>query len=80
MNTIGVSRDDAWSQFLKLTQEARVRNSGLSATSKKTAVPGSRSASIKSDTMPLILNGVSYNTNKPDVKKVILGGKFDAYA
>ncbi len=78
MNTNGISRDDAWAQFMKLTQEARVRNSGLAHSS--TSVSGTKKESVRANPSPLVLNGVSYNKSKPDVKKVILGGKFDAYA
>ncbi|NLL12985.1 MAG: hypothetical protein GX267_06255 [Fibrobacter sp.] len=78
MNTNGISRDDAWAQFMKLTQEARVRNSGLAHSS--TSVSTSKKESAKATRLPLILNGASYNMSKPDVKRVILGGKFDAYA
>ncbi len=78
MNTKAISRDDAWAQFMKLTQEARVRNSGLAHSS--TSVSGSKKESVRTNPSPLILSGVSYNKSKPDAKRVILGGKFDAYA
>ncbi len=78
MNTKGISGDDGWAQFIKLTQEARVRNSGLANSSS--SVSGSKKASARTNSLPLVLNGVSYNKGKPDVKRVILGGKFDAYA
>lgn len=78
MNTKGISSGDAWAQFMKLTQEARVRNSGLAHSS--TSVSGPKKTSGKTKPSPLVLSGGSYNKSKPDVKRVILGGKFDAYA
>jgi hypothetical protein len=78
VNTKGISKDDAWARFMKLTQEARMRNSGLVHSS--TAVSGTKRDSLRTNSSPLVINGVSYNKSKPEAKRMILGGKFDAYA
>ncbi|HEX3020508.1 MAG TPA: hypothetical protein VHP36_09405 [Chitinispirillaceae bacterium] len=80
MNTHAIGKGDAWAQFIKLTREARVRNSGLTSGASKTSVSNSKTASSRPATSPLIINGASYNQSKPDVKRIILGGQFDAYA
>jgi len=81
VNTQGIGKQDAWSHFMKLTQDARLRNNGLSSgISAVSTSKSSSAASVQANKVPLILKGMSYSKGQPDVKKVILGGKFDAYA
>jgi hypothetical protein len=55
-----------------------MRNSGLVHSS--TAVSGTKRDSLRTNSSPLVINGASYNKSKPEAKRMILGGKFDAYA
>lgn len=69
---------DAWIRFMKLAQDARTRNSGLSKVSKNSSIKSAfpsmptykSSGTLKS----------SFSTGTPDVKRRILGGQFDSYA
>lgn len=81
MNTQGIGKQDSWGHFMKLTQDARLRNTGLSSRASTVSASKSNAASsVQTNKSPLILKGASYSKGEPDVKKVILGGKFDAYA
>lgn len=81
MNTQGIGKQDSWAQFMKLTQDARLRNTGFAEKSQK--VSSARSTTTDASQLrplSLSLKGISYSSGEPEVKKVILGGKFDAYA
>jgi len=69
---------DAWIRFMKLAQEARSRNTGLSTVQKKNTVqtPFPLAATYKSSGS--VRSG--FSTGAPNVKQQILGGQFDTYA
>jgi hypothetical protein len=84
VNTQGVqSNNDSWAQFVKLTQDARKRNQGIS-TQTGTASQVNRTASnttaavFQSQSVPFAKN-VSFNNEVPKVQSKILGGMFDTY-
>lgn len=73
---IGGSRD-SWSQFMKVAQEARLRNSGFAQ--KAGFVSGVQEE--KPQTSPIVSSrGVAFSAGEPGVNRRILGGLFDAYA
>ncbi len=69
---------DAWIRFMKLAQDARTRNSGLSKVSKNSSVQSAFPS------MPTFKSAATYKSSfsagTPDVKRRILGGQFDSYA
>lgn len=77
MNTQAVGNRDAWAQFMKLTQEARMRNSGFVVRGERVSAP-EREKTIPAAAVPS--RGVSFSTAEPREKGRILGGLFDAYA
>lgn len=78
INTQGVGGSrDSWSQFMKVAQEARLRNSGFAQ--KAGFVSGVKEE--KSQTSPVASSrGVAFSAGEPKVNSRILGGLFDAYA
>jgi len=65
---------------MRLTQEARIRNSGLT---KEEPVNKGKATDLKYlerfQKLPLVSNS-TYLTNVQESKTPVLGGKFDAYA
>lgn len=84
MNTQAVSgNSDSWAQFMKLTQDARKRNQGISTQSATASqvnrtVSKTTAALFQSQTVPFAKN-VSFNSAVPKVQSKILGGMFDTY-
>ncbi|MDG5815650.1 hypothetical protein QA601_11205 [Chitinispirillales bacterium ANBcel5] len=83
MNTQGVNSQDSWAQFMKLTSQARARNStafnGKTDTNQKAGAKSTISREVKmfqSSKLP------SVNLQSADKAKSgkTLGSKFDAYA
>ncbi|NLE02468.1 MAG: hypothetical protein GX640_21605 [Fibrobacter sp.] len=78
MNTVGVKNSDAWAQFMKLTQDARVRNTSLSNVQKTSST---KSGGILQATPRSVIGNMElYRTKQPQTKSPVLGGRFDAYA
>ena len=85
LGTDAVSGGDTWMKFMKLTEEARVRNSGLSTATKRASQTFKTSSSAHTFpglplTQPKSTGRVAFVSGAPDVKKRILGGQFDTYA
>ena len=78
MNTQGVGSRDAWAQFVRLAQEARTRNQGLSAGVAKHSA--AQPTGIQGTFSLPPARGVSFATGEPKVKAKVVGGLFDAYA
>lgn len=84
MNTQGIrSNNDSWAQFVKLTQEARMRNQGIStqtgtASQVNRTVSKTTTAVLGSQSVPFAKN-ISFNSAVPKVNSKILGGMFDTY-
>jgi hypothetical protein len=69
---------DAWIRFMKLAQEARSRNNGLSTVQKKNTIePALPSATAYKPAGSL---RTGFTTSAPNVKQRIIGGQFDTYA
>lgn len=83
MNTQGIGNSsDGWAQFVKLTQEARLRNKGIqneSVTFSVNSKIAAGSTATQEKTAPIARNN-SFMRGEPQVKAKILGGLFDAYA
>lgn len=77
MNTQAVGNRDAWAQFMKLTQEARLRNSGFVARGERLSV-SDREKTLSAAAIPS--RGVSFSAAEPRENGRMLGGLFDAYA
>lgn len=83
---VGVGSD--WQQFIKLAQDARMRNNGLSDTAAKpvSSVNKTQAAAMPRAAFPEVNTTVSaksgyYKTSFPaQVPVRILGGKFDGWA
>jgi hypothetical protein len=75
---------DAWIRFMKLAQEARTRNSGLSTVQKKSTVePAFPLTTTYKPTKTYKPSGslsTGFSQSAPNVKQRILGGQFDTYA
>lgn len=69
---------DSWTRFMKLAQDARTRNNGLSKVSKNSSVQ-SAFPSMPTYKSSGVLKS-SFSTGAPDIKRRILGGQFDSYA
>jgi hypothetical protein len=69
---------DSWTRFMKLAQEARTRNSGLSKVSRNSSVESAFPSTTTSRSSSTYKS--SFSTGAPDVKRRILGGQFDSYA
>lgn len=88
MNTQGIrGGSDAWSQFVKLAQEARARNSAAPAAVQKSGLQSllNVAALRRQVSTARIDNGASVSsttpaTGTPEKNAKILGGLFDAYA
>lgn len=84
MNTQAVSgNNDSWVQFMKLTQDARKRNQGISTQGATTSqvnrmVSKTTAAVFQSQAVPFAKN-ISFNNTAPKVQSKILGGMFDTY-
>jgi hypothetical protein len=84
VNTKVVSgNNDSWVQFMKLTQDARKRNQGISAQSGTApqvnrTVSKTTAAVFQSQAVPFAKN-ISFNNAVPRVQSKILGGMFDTY-
>lgn len=84
MNTQAVSgNNDSWAQFMKLTQDARKRNQGISTqtvASPQVNRPVSKTtaALFQSQSVPFAKN-ISFNSAVPKAQSKILGGMFDTY-
>ena len=84
MNTQGIgSSNDSWAQFVKLAQDARKRNQGIS-TQNGTAAQVNKTlnkptgAVFQSQSVPFAKN-ISFNNLVPKAQSKILGGQFDTY-
>jgi hypothetical protein len=82
MNTQGIGSQNNWAQFVKLTQEARIRNGGLATQKTSSPVKENNASKISPQTVKYqpVVRGMVYAVGEPKVKTVILGGKFDSYA
>lgn len=82
MNMQGIGSQDAWNRFMKLTQDARLRNSGLTSVNSNSSVSkkNSQPFSVNSQKTVMAPLTMTYSKSESDIKKVILGGRFDAYA
>ena len=85
LGTVTASGGDTWTRFMKLTEEARVRNSGLSTATKLASQTLKASSTAPTFpglplTQPKSASRVAFVSGAPDVNKRILGGQFDAYA
>jgi hypothetical protein len=69
---------DAWTHFMKLAQDARTRNSGLSKVSKNSSVASAFPSMPTYKSSGTLKN--TFSTGTPDIKRRILGGQFDSYA
>jgi hypothetical protein len=85
VNTQGIqSNNDSWAQFVKLTQDARKRNQGIStqtgtASQVNRTVTKTTDAVFQSQSVPFAKN-ISFDSAVPKVQSKILGGMFDTYA
>jgi hypothetical protein len=76
--TGATSGSDAWIRFMKIAQDARTRNNGLSSVQKKSTTETAFPALSTYKPTGTVKNNFSSGT--PDVKRRILGGQFDTYA
>ena len=85
MQSGSIGKQDNWARFMQLSNEARLRNQGLSNSAGK-ANPLRKPVVARS--LPLATAGGAgiqrtgslYNASRPQIASRILGGKFDAYA
>lgn len=84
MNSQGISKNnDSWMKFVKLTQEARKRNSYVQESNFKNTVL--QKQAIKSQGTLVYNQAISFvksnsiNNNDQKVQTKILGGLFDTY-
>lgn len=83
MNTQGIGNSSSWENFVRLTEEARMRNSS-------TEVKATKQVSVRKplDNGGMIMPGAknisgqntTFLTGAPKVQSRILGGMFDTYA
>ena len=81
MNTQGVNNQVSWAEFVRLTQQARIRNNGFSKEINRVNEVNKR---IRTNPYNSVQNGMSKNISQTQVsagaKTKISGGLFDAYA
>ena len=76
MNTQGIGNRDSWAQFVKLTQEARVRNKALTNPARGAATTKNVAAFSRTTLGPIgSRSQLSAGESKPETK--ILGRQFD---
>lgn len=81
MNTQGVNNQVSWAEFVRLTQQARIRNNGFSKNANRVNEVKKR---VKTNPYTSVKNGMAKNISHTQAsagaKTKISGGLFDAYA
>jgi len=85
MQAGAVVGNNGWERFVQLSNQARIRNQGLSAgtAAQKTGSPNgiqNRNAALVSASVSNVAADVRYISSPSGLSGRILGGRFDAYA
>lgn len=82
MNTQGINSQVSWAEFVRITQQARIRNSGLSDNVNRVhdVEKRERTNPYKSVQKAPVENSLYTSSPTTKAKIKISGGLFDAYA
>ncbi|KMQ51157.1 hypothetical protein CHISP_1863 [Chitinispirillum alkaliphilum] len=80
MNTQSIQSQNSWEQFMKLSQQARSRNSGFSVNGVQSRNKTENPESVYKKATPAVPRNANFQPSVSNHKGKTVGCNFDAYA